>query len=92
MLVGALRAPGYRRPMSDDHDHSPDLVDGGADDAADDADAELQALLDERRAASPRKTADREPVGTDTTKRLIAVTTAAIALSTIVLLIALLAG
>ncbi len=84
--------------MSDEHEH--DMTADDTDDhlaaevagSADELDAELQALLAERAAANPRKTLDRDPVGTETTRRLIGVTAGAIVLSTLVLLIALLIG
>jgi hypothetical protein len=53
--------------------------------ADDDLDRELSELLAERREANPRRTPDREPVGTAALHRVIAVTVAAIALATLVL-------
>jgi hypothetical protein len=75
--------------MSDEPTRDPLPGDGEADD---DLDAELAALLAERRAANPRRTEDREPAGAATTRRLLGVTTAAIGLSTLVLLAVLLVG
>ncbi len=53
--------------------------------ADDDLDHELAELLAERRAANPRRTPDREPVGTAALRKVIAMTIAAIALATLVL-------
>ncbi len=86
--------------MSDEHEHEHDTtaddigghLDADVAGSANELDAELQALLAERAAANPRKTLDRDPVGTETTRRLIGVTAGTIALSTLVLLVALLIG
>jgi hypothetical protein len=76
--------------MSDDRpEHDPDRPDGGP---PTDLDRELEALLSERRAANPRKTPDREPVGAESTRKLIAMTVVAIVLSTFVLVGVLLVG
>jgi hypothetical protein len=60
--------------------------------SGDDLDRELEELLAERRAANPRRSPEREPVGTETTRRLLAMTAGAITLSTAVLVVVLLAG
>jgi hypothetical protein len=62
------------------------------DDSAEDLDRELEQLLAERRAANPRRTPDREPLGTPVTRRLLALTATAIALATLTLLAVLVAG
>lgn len=59
---------------------------------ADDLDRELEDLLAQRRAANPRRSPGREPVGSGMTRRLVGVTAAAVVLSTLVLLLVLLAG
>lgn len=51
----------------------------------DDMDHELSELLDERRAANPRRTPDREPVGTESLRKVIALTIAVIVAATLVL-------
>lgn len=51
----------------------------------DDMDRELSELLDQRRAANPRTTPDREPVGTQSLRKVIALTVAAIVAATVVL-------
>jgi hypothetical protein len=58
--------------------------------APDDLDRELEELLAERRAANPRRTPERDPVGSAATRRLLTMTVAAILLSTVVLVAVLL--
>jgi hypothetical protein len=59
---------------------------------SDDLDRELEELLAERRAESPRKTPDREPLGIPVTRRLLWLTIAAVLASTLVLLAVVLAA
>jgi hypothetical protein len=54
-------------------------------------DDELEALLAERRAANPRRSPDREPLGVPVTRRLLWMTIAAVGASTAVL-VAVVAG
>jgi hypothetical protein len=58
----------------------------------DDMDRELEELLAERRAANPRRTPDREPVGTDALRKVLAMTVTVIGLATLVLVTLLLLG
>lgn len=55
-------------------------------------DRDLEALLDERRAADPRRTPEREPLGAPVTRRLLVLTALAVLLATVVLVALLAAG
>lgn len=52
---------------------------------SDDLDRELEELLARRRAESPRRTPDREPLGVPVTRRLLWLTVGAVLVSTLVL-------
>lgn len=53
---------------------------------------DVEGLIGRRRAADPRRSPGREPVGAATTRRLLAVTAAVVAVATFVLVLMLVLG